>query len=125
VYSRLFSCNCETINTRFIDIGKGNAIKCIRLFLTLYSTIFVDTKEIAFSIYAMVEDVGSLVVYLYSSTLTVRVSIILQMIYTGVAILCYIIVEVRLLRASDYNLQSTVLNNLVVVFTDETHSEKY
>ncbi|CAF1364504.1 unnamed protein product [Adineta steineri] len=82
----------------------------------LYSDIFVDTKEMAFSIFSMIQNLGYIVVYFYSSALIVRVSIILQIIYTGMAMICYIIIEIRQYRKSndedDDESQTKVLHHL-------------
>ncbi|CAF1467092.1 unnamed protein product [Adineta steineri] len=64
----------------------------------LYSHLFADTKEMVFSIFSMIQNLGCIVVYFYSPVLIVRVSIILQIIYTSMAMICYITIETRLSR---------------------------
>ncbi|CAF1422833.1 unnamed protein product [Adineta steineri] len=64
----------------------------------LYSHLFADTKEMVFSIFSMIQNLGCIVVYFYSPVLIVRVSIILQIIYTSMAMICYITIETRLNR---------------------------
>ncbi|CAF3836132.1 unnamed protein product [Adineta steineri] len=64
----------------------------------LYSHLFADTKEMVFSIFSMIQNLGCIVVYFYSPVLIVRVSIILQIIYTSMAMICYITIEIRLSR---------------------------
>jgi hypothetical protein len=92
------------------------AIPTFSLHLALYSTFFDDTKEVAFSIYTMMQGIAFAVVYLYSSALLVRVSIILQIIYTGLALICYVVVEIRAHRTPKNNEKFHVLHELV-----ETH----
>ncbi len=94
-------------------------------FTALYGSIFVETKETSFSIYSFIQNADGLVVFLTSSALRVRISIILQIVYLTVATICYLIIEFRQCGTSKTISTPMALNNLVVSVKKETVVVKY
>jgi hypothetical protein len=92
----------------------------------MYGTIFVDTKETAFSIFQFIENAAGLVVLMSSTVLRVRVSIILQIVYLSLGIISYIIIEIRHWKTPEQkNSFASVLNDLVITATNETSTQKF
>jgi len=94
-------------------------------FTALYGSIFVETKETSFSMYSFIQNAGGLVVFLTSSALRVRTSIILQIVYLTVATICYLIIEFRQRGTSKITSTPMALNNLVITIKKETAVPKY
>jgi Ca2+/Na+ antiporter len=95
--------------------------------LAFYGTTFDYDEDSSYSLYTLIQYVASVIVYCYSSVLRVRKSIILQMVYVALAMICYIIIEIREHRQSNKNddTESTVLNKIVLVGINEISPHKY
>jgi hypothetical protein len=94
-------------------------------FSALYGSIFVDTKETSFSVYTFIQNAGGLVVFLCSSAVRVRISIILQIVYLTLVTICYIVIEIRHRNTLKNIPTSIVLPNLVLIVTKQNVMEKF
>ncbi|UJR11292.1 hypothetical protein I4U23_015473 [Adineta vaga] len=61
----------------------------------LYESVFSKEKEAAYSCIWLAQNTGYLVVYLYASSIRVRTSIILQIVYLTIALIGYFILELH------------------------------
>ncbi|CAF1390805.1 unnamed protein product [Didymodactylos carnosus] len=59
----------------------------------IYGTLFTKDDEAAFSNRALWEDTGYFIFFLYASTIVVRTSLILLLVYLTVSMICYGILE--------------------------------
>ena len=79
----------------------------------LYGTLFPDTIEASFAICTLFQDLAYIVIYLYSPASSVRTAIILQIVYVSVAMVCYVIIEIRQWKVPKRNVQVSVLINII------------
>lgn len=64
----------------------------------MYSILFPDEREVGFTIYAMAEDMGSMIAFAYSATLCFDVKLAIFMVSVGVAFVCYLVTEFKYIR---------------------------
>lgn len=118
MYGRFYRCCYQTTlvrykrKTAFIFTQVMISFFCV----ALYGIIITDSKETSLSIYSLMQNAGYVVIYFYASALRVRTSIVLQMIYTGIAFSCYTVVEFRQHRKSRAHSETSVLSNIVLSY---------
>ncbi|CAF4138093.1 unnamed protein product, partial [Adineta steineri] len=79
--------------------------------IATYTVLYSETDSNALAKYRLWKSIGFVITYTYSSYVTIRISLILLLVYLSISMLCYAFVEINL-RWKEHSKKKCAIANI-------------